>query len=205
MLNIAKSIAVIAAVGVVAFKVTSAAWSDSAHSTGNTFQAGTLDLRVANTGESYGNSTTLTWVGEGMVPGGEPVDAILNLKNSGTVASDHVHFAVENQLTDAEAQMDAYLEITTLLYDGVEILDQVSDDVEDGGNGNGYQDVDDWENQLAGFIGASTGDQKNVLADFGVEHTLQLAVQLHPDAPDDVQGDGVEMVLTATLHQADGQ
>lgn len=188
-------------VGVLAFGATKAVWSDSARSTGNTFQAGTLDLKVGNSVDPGTDSTSLTWNGANMYPGGPTVDATLHLKNGGNVAGDHIHFSVANSDT-ATAGMAKYLEISTLDYDGNSILGELSDV-----NKNGIIDLDDW--QQLGLIGDHTGFGRNILVDGG--HTLRMVVGLKGGfdplntTPDSIQGDTGTTDLTATLHQADGQ
>lgn len=182
--------------------VTRAAWSDTGQSTGNVFTAGTLDLKLTDDNETDADSVSMTWSGTGMVPGGTPIDKTLSLKNSGTVAGNHVHFSVANTVTDsataATPDMDSYLQISVLDYDGGNILGQITD-----ANANGYIDLSDFS--AAGLIGDDSDATGNALTDTGVDHTFRMAVGLHTTTPSEIQGDSVETTLTATLHQTDGQ
>ena len=202
MNRILKSLILLGALSMFAFEVTKAAWSDAAQSTANIFTAGTLDLKLSDTDETDADAVSMTWGDSGMVPGGTPVDATLTLKNSGTVVGDHVHFSVANTITDngaaATPDMDSYLEISTLEYDGGNIFGQIAD-----ANGNGYIDLSDFA--AAGTIGDNTSATGNALTDLGVNHTLRMVVGLEANAPSEIQGDSVETTLTATLHQSNGQ
>lgn len=216
MLKILKSAVVIGAVGVLAFGATRAVWSDSGQSTGNTFAAGTLDLRLTDDDEAPADNVTITWNGTAMTPGGATVTADLDVQNIGDPAADHVHFGVGNGIVegdgvgaDASDPMDANLEITGLSYDGASILGYLADV-----NDNGWIDLDDWENttQAGGFPGIGDHDGSVVpasgtlpLADLDTDHTLSMTVQLNALSTDANQGDTVTTDMTATLHQIDGQ
>lgn len=182
--------------------VTRAAWSDTAQSTGNVFTAGSLDLKLTDDNEIDEDNVSMTWGELGMVPGGTPIDKTLSLKNSGTVAGNHVHFSVANTVTDngaaATPDMDSYLEVSTLEYDTVDILGEITDS-----NGNSYIDLADFS--AAGLIGDDSDATGNALIDTGADHTLRMVVGLNTATPSDIQGDSVETTLTATLHQASGQ
>lgn len=213
MLNIIKSLMMIVIVAAIAVGSTKAVWSDSGQSTGNTFQAGTLDLKLSDDDQTDLDIVTLTWSGDDMLPGGAGASATLNLKNVGSPAADHVHFSVANNITEDESlvgaddsdQITNHLQVTSLTYDNTNILNfnLIPDD-----NGNGYIDLADME--AAGQIGMSTGlltdnPPKLVLDDLNNNHPLVMTVALNSDSPDENQGDLNTMTVTATLHQADGQ
>lgn len=213
MLNIIKSLMMIAIVATIAVGSTKAVWSDSGQSTGNTFQAGTLDLKLSDDDETNLDTVALTWAGDDMLPGGSGVSATLNLKNVGSPAADHVHFSVANNITEDESLAGAgdsdpitnHMQVTSLTYDGTNILNMnlIPDD-----NGNGYIDLADME--AAGQIGMSTGlltdnPPKLVLDDLETDHPLVMTVALNSDSPDENQGDLNTLAVTVTLHQADGQ
>ena len=66
--RIFRSLAVICLVGLITVGATGAVWSDSAQSTGNVFQAKTLDLKVTDGNETQLDNVTLTWNGTAMTP-----------------------------------------------------------------------------------------------------------------------------------------
>ena len=213
MFKVVKSLLIISVVGALTVKATTAVWSDSAQSTGNVFQAGTLDLKLTDGDETQLDNVTLTWNGTAMTPGGATATASLLVRNTGNPAADHVHFDVTSNTISEGAgagsgsanPMDANLTITVLTYDGVSILGFLSDD-----NGNGRKDLDDWEALAAAGIGDHDGallpaDGTLPLSDLNTDHTLLMTVQLASSAPNENQGDSVTTVLTASLHQIDGQ
>lgn len=213
MHKILRSVAVISALVVTTTLATKALWSDSGQSTGNVFQAGTLDLKLSDDDEGPLDNVTATWSGSEMTPGGSTVTAELKLRNVGNPSADHVHVELASTITEAVSgpgadtadPMDANLEITALSYDGTSILSYLTDN-----NANGYLDLDDWENTAAPGIGDDDGsvvstDGTLPLEDMATDHPLSLTVKLHESATDANQGDTVTTVFTATLHQADGQ
>lgn len=213
MSRILLSLVTIFAVVASAIGVTLAYWSDSGQSTGNTFAAGTLDLKLSDTNETNADNVTVTWSGSAMTPGGSTVTGNLLVRNVGNPAADHVHFTVANTMTEAgsgvgtssASPMDRNLRITGLSYDGSSVVGYLSDV-----NGNGFIDLDDWENTASPGLGDHTGsvvptDGTLPLADLNTDHTLSLTVQLDSTSPDANQGDSAASVITATLHQADAQ
>jgi len=213
MFNIIKSLLMITVVAAVAVGSTKAVWSDSGQSTGNTFQAGTLDLKLSDDNQTDLDTVTVTWAGSGMLPGGSGATATLNLKNVGSPAADHVHFSVANSITEDTSLVGAasvdlitkHLQVTSLTYDGTDIR---SFNLIPDSNANNYLDLADMA--AAGSIGMSTGlltdnPPKLVLNDLDTDHPLVMTVRLNSDSPDENQGDLNTMTVTATLHQADGQ
>ena len=213
MLSIIKSLMMIAVVAAIAIGSTKAVWSDSGQSTGNTFQAGTLDLKLSDDNQTDLDTVTVTWAGSGMLPGGSGATATLNLKNVGSPAADHVHFSVANNITEEALLAGAgsvdlitkHLQVTSLTYDGINVLNfnLIPDS-----NANGYLDLADMA--AAGSIGMSAGlltdnPPKLVLNNLDTDHPLVMTVKLNSDSPDENQGDLNTMTVTATLHQADGQ
>lgn len=213
MLNIIKSLLMVVVVGAIAIGITRAVWSDSGQSTGNTFQAGTLDLKLSDDNQTDLDSVALTWGGTAMTPGGASTTATLNLKNVGNPIADHVHFAVANNITE-EATLAGkgstdlitkHLQVTSLTYDGTDILNL---NLIPDSNANGYTDLADLA--AAGQIGASIGlltdnPPQLVLNDLNNDHPLVMTVKLNSDSPDENQGDLDTMTVTATLHQTEGQ
>src|SRR5260221_8059492 len=118
-------------------------FSDAGTSTGNVFASGTFDLKLTDDNEIAVDNVSATWTGTNMAPGGTPITATLNLENTGTVAGHHVDFKATNTPTDnAPAEdlgsMAKHLQITTMTYDGTNILPLFTDT-----NGNGHIDLED--------------------------------------------------------------
>ena len=183
---------------------TFAFFSDSGTSSGNVFGSGSIDLKLGNGETAASDSVTATIGQANMIPGGTPVLATLNLMNSGTIAANHVDIVVTDVLTQAGSPpgsvttnpMDKYLKLTTLTYDPgtgpVDLLPSITN-----GNGNGFVDLEDLKNN-----NLTAGDLQNLgLAETDVDHPLVIGVQLEGTAPNDVQGDSVDVTLAVTLDQ----
>ncbi len=171
-------------------------FADQEMSTGNGLAAGTLDLKISDGDEAAGDSLTMTWNGGNLRPGSGSVGADLKIKNSGTVASNHIHIQAVNAITqgsgpgaDAADPMDANLEILTLYYNEVSIKSYLTDK-----NGNGIIDLDDWEK-------TPTQEFSLALTDLDNDHTLSLTVGLRSGTSAADQGDTVEMNFLVTGHQ----
>jgi len=185
---------------------TFAFFSDVGTSSNNVFAAGTFDLKLTDGNETDLDDVTQTWTGTNMAPGGATVDNTLRLRNSGTVAGNHVHLALTNSSTGAA--MNRLLKIVTLEYDadgdgnftdpGENMLGTIGDS-----NSNGFIDLDDWA-ALVGDHGM-TGSIFLPLTDVGVGHDLHMVVQLDASATSAVEGQSVTSTFTATLHQAPAQ
>lgn len=173
---------------------TFAFFSDSGTSSGNIFSSGTFDLKLSDNNETVVDNVSATWSASDMAPGGATVSATLNLRNSGTVAGDHVHFKAANTVTDNPASendgsMAKHLAVTSMTYDAVNILPLFSDT-----NGNGRIDLEDLE---------AVGDGVNIggLTNLGVDHPLVMGIWLDADTNNTYQGDSTSTIFTAALHQ----
>lgn len=169
---------------------TFAYFNDTGQSTSNIFTSGTLDLKLD------GQDDVSAIVSAGNFAPGDQVDGTLALSNEGSISSydgqGHdvvLDISAAVTQTDADGQttdMAQYLELASLSYDGNSQLANVTD-----ANGNGYVDVDDLSSS------SLTG-----LADPGsAGKNFDLAVQFHPDAGNDLQGDEVDVTFTFTLQQ----
>ncbi len=180
----------LAAVAGLAVGITKAYFSDQATSTNNTFAAGTLDLKLSDSDESIQDSVSASLGGSDMVPGGSPVSGSIKLRNSGSIPANHAEVAVTT--TCSKAEMEKYLEITSLTYDGNGILSHVSDS-----NGNGYKDLADWE-----ALNGGDGLDGLTLTDLNTDHPLSISIRLASDTPNDYQGESCVATFTATLNQS---
>lgn len=95
MKKIILSVAIIAAIGAITWGVTTALFSDTEQSTGNTISAGTLDLAINSENPVTSNFT----LGD-VKPGDSGTYSVL-LQNVGTIAASHVYVDVAN-LVDTE-------------------------------------------------------------------------------------------------------
>jgi spore coat-associated protein N len=173
------SVLIIGVVATVAGAGTWAAFSDSETSDGNTFTAGTLDLKLNGldgiTGFSIGD----------VAPNAQGNAGTITVKNAGTISGNLVVSSAnivedENGMNDAEQAVDSTADgelgnaITISIYDGATSL---------------------YQGSVAGLINANLG----TLA--GAEEktlTINYAVS---DAGNEIQSDILEFDLAFTLNQ----
>lgn len=109
-------------------------FSDTEASTGNTFAAGTMDMKIRDfTGAESGtwkDGVTATWTMSNMEPGVSTVYQTVELRNVGTIQGDHLEIGCSYSATegaptgepdnvDTSANPDSYakyIEITTAIY-----------------------------------------------------------------------------------------
>jgi len=199
MKKILGSVVIIYLVAMLSIGATKAYFSNQGTSSGNTFSTGTLDLKLSDDNETVQDSVTATWTGTNLAPG-IVVSGTLKLRNSGTIAANHVEIGTANLVTEASSgpgteetiKMDTVLEVTTLTFDGANLLNSLPD-----GNINGIKDLDDME--------AYTFDSL-ALTDLDTDHPLVMTVRFHPTmAENQHQGDSVVTTFTLTLNQDSSQ
>lgn len=185
MRKILLSLIIMGLVTTVSIGVTQAYFSDQGVSSGNTFSAGTVDLKLSDTNETDVDNISASWSGSDMIPGGPAVSGSVNLRSTGTVGGNHVEIAAVNDCQVMD--MDQYLRINSLSYEGNDALSQLVDF-----NGNGWIDLDDLEAQ---------GLDNLALQDFGVNHPFVMVVSLRPETGDVYQGQSCTSDLTFVLNQ----
>jgi predicted ribosomally synthesized peptide with SipW-like signal peptide len=174
----------ISAIGTWAF------FLDSESSTGNTFAAGTLDLK---TNDVDGVSQTL--LATNMAPGETIGPETIILKNSGSLdsASVDIEFSYsesdnpKNPVDKSADETAALIEVTTLIYSGSSILSAITDN-----NYNGYRDIYDLRtSSLNDLSGIDASDSKD----------FTIAIKARNIVGGDFQADGIIITITFTLHQ----
>jgi spore coat-associated protein N len=188
---------------------TFAYFTDAERSTGNTFAAGTLDLKIGDWNEDFKDGVTATWTLSNMKPGDTIGPYSVLLRNFGSIEADHVEIKCTNTVTDppgpesdteeGTTDMDKAMEITILAYDENNLL-YVLPDL----NGNGIKDLNDFEN----FNGGQGFDHITPVpaANQGTTRTFTMALRFHPTLADnDYQGDILTVTITFTLNQHSSQ
>ncbi|MBI5044398.1 MAG: hypothetical protein HZC02_00550 [Candidatus Levybacteria bacterium] len=170
---------------------TFAFFSDSATSTGNSFAAGSFDLKIGTSAPAASDSIGAVFASANMIPGATPETATIFLRNTGTVAGNKAYLKIENvggidNNANQPTPMTRQVDITVSL-DGTPVL--IPDT-----NGNARQDLEDL--QLSG-----NGLQIGTITDTGVDHTLVVTAGLNSGAGNEYQGDSVTADLRATLTQ----
>lgn len=175
---------------------TFAYFSDTGTSSTNTFATGTLNLKLTDASETAQDSVTESFGSSTLVPGSCTGDQTLSLQNTGSVAADHAEVAVTNSVTDtgdnADPDMDAFLRINKLTYDGVDVTGQISNT-----NGTVFKDLADWA--------AGSGLDNLALTNLNTNHPLVLDVCLDSSADNTIQADQVVSQFTVTLNQHSSQ
>lgn len=192
-------VGLLVAVGSVVAAGTRAYFSRQGEVKSNTFSTGTLVLGLSDSDESDSDETTATWSIAAGAPG-DSVSGTVNIKNTGSIAANHIEVDVSNVVTEASGPpgstdavpLDTVLEITGLTYDGVSVLSAVTD-----ANGNGIKDLDDLE---------AAGLDDLALTDLDVNHPLAMTVRFNPSLTvAEHQGDSATTTLTVTLNQVASQ
>ena len=165
-------------------------FTDTEESTDNQLIAGTLDLKTDDV-----DGVTQTLYATNLAPGDTVGPATIVLSNAGTIDGSSLDISisyVENNgspnLVDMTAdETAAMIEVTTLSYDGLSILGDISDD-----NLNGYIDIEDVAGtDLSNKSGITTTTPKD----------FTIGVQLRSDTGNDYQADGITVTMTFVLNQ----
>ncbi len=159
---------------------TYAYFSNSATSTNNVFASGTLDLKLANGSGSFSDSVTASFGGPALSPGSCLPVAVVNLKNTGSVAANHIDITA----TNTSSAFAAFLKIKTLTLDGNDIV--IADS-----NSNGLRDLQDF---------AAAGIINKAFSDFSV-HPFSMEVCLDASAGNAQQGQTNTLDMTFFLDQ----
>jgi predicted ribosomally synthesized peptide with SipW-like signal peptide len=160
--------------------------TDHAASSGNSFVAGTLDLKTNNA-----DGVTQTLYAIGMSPGATVNSPAITLKNTGTVngATMDIVFSYVGSPTGNKTADDtaATIEVITLNYGGADLLSGIVDS-----NHNGYLDLFDLK--TATLTGLSD-------LNAGISKSFDISIRLRSETPNDFQGDGIAVTMTFTLKQ----
>lgn len=206
----------IMAIGLVAAMLsvgTFAYFSDTETSTGNTFVAGTLDLKVANGDEVFGDGVTATWTMDDMVPGVTTVTATMSLMNSSSVSGNHVEIAFSHTIDEATNPVESdtdpdsspsdlakWIEITSITYNGVDLMTTLSDL-----NGNGWLDLEDVTLGANAAEGGPLDDLPTPLSNNAGVIGFAMSLAFRAEATNDIQGDILTTTIAFTLNQDSNQ
>ena len=206
--EILLSLIIISTVAALVSGVTFAFFRDTETSSGNTFTAGTLDLKIKDGDQSWSDGiTTAEWEMTDMKPGDGPEYGSICFKNVGSIEADHLEITCdytidENDCLEQETNcanspddMAYYMEITemTYYYDGnsIDCLPLISDT-----NGNGYKDLQD--------LKVSGVDNLPPPNDVGDEK-VDIYIKFREEAGNDFQGDTFKLTMIFTLNQDSSQ
>jgi predicted ribosomally synthesized peptide with SipW-like signal peptide len=217
------SVLTIVIVAVLVSGATLAYFSDTETSSGNTFAAGTLDLKVSDWNEGFGDGVTATWTLADMKPGDKKYGYV-KVDNVGSIDANHLEVTCDYTVTeespvvepdtdpDTDEHPDAMAKqmvITSARYDDgdydIDLL--TGDNLVTTGN----EDRSDWR------IDDADGDAKITLYDLkhdpsdnlpppnNEQYTFRMTVKFDEDAGNDFQGDTLNLTVVFTLNQDSSQ
>jgi spore coat-associated protein N len=185
--RVVGSIATIGVAATILIGATFAFFSNSGTSSDNIFSAGTLDLKLTDSNEIAQDNVTASFGGSNLAPGdcvpSASGSATLKVKNTGTVAGNHIDFAFSNN----NATMSAQLRVDLLTYDGGDLLAGLANS-----NGTSFKDLGDLQ------VG---GINNQPLTDLNTDHTLAMRVCLDSSTDNAFQGQSDTLTVTAGLKQ----
>jgi len=189
-------------------------FSDTATSTGNTFQVGILDLKIRQgmPWESWGDGVTATWTMSNMEPGDSTPMRWIEFRNDGSISADHLEITCDYTGSD---EMAKAMIITHMRYDDATppiswMVDLLADDGYDSGydvspgeTGPKVDDVDgDGKISLYDLKYSQGGNGVDDLwPPNGTETTqLEMKIIFDPDAGTEFQGQPLDVTFIFTLN-----
>jgi predicted ribosomally synthesized peptide with SipW-like signal peptide len=214
-------VAALAAAGLYAY------FSDTETSSGNTFTAGTLDLKMqvdtvwGDDGVAYAR-----WSGSNMAPGDILGSATIRLKEFGTILADHLEISCSYTVTEVWQEPDTedtslvpdnfakYLEISLLRYENngwyINCLTGERRRISDDALLEGPRE--DWKvnPDTDGVPRVSLCDLKNdpldnLPAPGYATHVFSMGLKFRDDAGNNLQGDTLNLTVIFTLNQHSSQ
>lgn len=191
------------------------AWfQDTETSTGNVFQAGTMDLKVSDWNEGFGDGVTTTWTMSNMQPGATTVGPFsVLLQNSDSLAANHVEISFSHSINEAinpvesdtnpnstPGEMARWIQITSGSYNGVDLITILVD-----ANGNGFLDMDDLTWPANAVEGGPLDNLVPPPPNSGGTRAFTMALRFNAGATNDIQGDILTTTVTFTLNQHSSQ
>ena len=204
-----RTLTAIALIGIVALLVgvgTYAYFWDTGKSTGNTFTAGTLDLKTIDWDElTWRDGVIATWTATNMKPGDEfPFEVeFVGLGRAGTITPSSLEITCsysvieESPQTESDTDPNTNLHpeamakqmiITRFMYDGTDYVDSIVD--VDGDGKNTFYDLKH---------APMTGLAIPVVVNSGT--FFRLSVKFSEEADNDFQGDTFDLTILFTLNQ----
>jgi len=178
-------------------------FSDTETSSGNTFTAGTLELKLSDDGVNYFDGVSATWTMEDMIPGESTVGPnFLYLRNSGSIAAHHVEISFSHEVSSslnpglAPGEMARWLEITSMIYNGINLATVLND-----ANGNLFLDLEDVTLPPNTNVGGPLDNRVAPLPNGADIVPFTMALRFHEGATNDVQGATLTSTVTFTLNQ----
>jgi len=196
-------------------------FTDTETSSGNTFTAGTLDLKVADNDEGTPkDGVSLTWSMTNMEPGVTtcPLGSVI-LYNSGSIEADHVEISFSHTINDdpdvesdtnkssVPEDMAEWIEIVTMGYNGGDDFVGLfnSDPTTYDSNGNGFFDLEDVTLAPWAREGGLLDDLPAPPANNAGFKSFQMNLKFNAGATNDIQGDTLTTTVAFVLNQHSSQ
>ena len=204
---------------------TFAYFSDTETSSGNTFTAGTFDLKMrvdtlwGDDGVAYAS-----WSGTNMAPGQNLGSATIRLKEFGTILADHLEISCDYTVSEVWQESDTentslvpdnfakYLEITLLRYENAGwYINCLTGERRHPVTHALIDSSEDWRvSDTDGVGGVSLYDLKtdpldNLPPPGYASSEFSMGLRFHPDAGNNLQGDILDLTVIFTLNQHSSQ
>jgi predicted ribosomally synthesized peptide with SipW-like signal peptide len=219
MKRILVSLSIIGVVAAIAIGSTIAYFSDVETSTGNTFTAGTMDLKVKDSNEDWRDGVTATWMLSNMKPGDSKYGWV-KVDNVGSVNANHLEVTCDYTVTEEDPPVESDTDPNTNEHPDTMAKEMV---ITSARYDNGDYDINlltgdnlltgENENRADWRIDDVDGDGKITLYDLkrdpsdnlpppnNDQYTFRMTVKFDENAGNDFQGDTLNLIMIFTLNQ----
>ena len=199
---------------IFAGSATFAYFSDTETSTGNTFTAGTLDVKIKDGGQEYGDDMGPVWYLTDIKPGySDVLGHSFDFKNYGSIAIDHMEITCSYTVTESTEEPDnhdtssdpdamaAEFTIKSLwVYKGLDTPVDLLPQVDKNYNGNNRPDLEDLKHQGVPVSTTIVPDPNQ-----GTHITVDMMLEFDSGAGNDFQGDTLVLTIIFTFNQHPSQ
>lgn len=189
-------------------------FQDTETSIGNTFTAGTLDLKIRDQDEFYRDGVTATWIASNMVPGHSWAFLVpfVRMDAEGSIAPNHLEitcdYSVIEEVPQTEADTDPntnlnpdsmakVMEITRFIYRNGDWSVNCLTDL----NSKWRIQDQDGDSRIT-FYDLKKDPLDDLTPPNGVTTQLELSVKFHESADSRFQGDTFNLTMVFTLNSS---
>ena len=219
------SVMCIALVVMLAGAGTLAYFSDTETSTGNTFADGTMDLKISDGNESWGDGVTATWTLSDMKPG-DTVSGWVALDAVGSISANHAEITCDYSVTEESTQTESDTDPNTNQHPDWMAKNLIIDQAWYSGDGyninlltgtnmGAEEQHDYWKIEDVDGDGKQTlydlkyGNEGNGVDNLPPPDTFQYSfsmnIKFNETAGNDFQGDTFNLTMIFTLNQDGSQ
>lgn len=150
-------------------------------SVNNIFASGKMEMKISKDNSTYADSVTAAFGGTGLMPGTCLNPGTIYVKNTGSIAGNHIDITA----TNTNPSLAAFLKLETFTYDGASVSVQDA-------NSNGFADLGDLQTKGANNLS---------LTDKNVSHTVVMKICLDTNAGNEQQDQTDTMELHVLFDQ----